>query len=914
MAITINFNGATLRKPGAYSKTEVNLTGGFPIAPAGIVGIVGESDTGAPGSTEDIRENFYTSAQLAEVIEKYSSGPIVDAFRLLLAPSNDARIVNGANRVYIYKTNASTQSTAVLPTAYGTLTSRNYGLDQNTINFQTEEAQAEVGPSWAAFNYIPDEDTAGALNVRVSGGAAQPLALPATTTPAGFVSAWNGAISGVTAGGGAATNVITAAEIGDTLTIAFSGLVATITTDAAWANIPAVGETIYIPTGSPIDGGSAENTGGYLVTTATTASITALKLADPATAGVGDSGAVVAATDLQSFEQVTLTYDASTPDGVGAAVEIADDSGAVALEELWHGGSDREILNQTRVIDGSQLSLSIVSGANVTVDITSAFTGIPRVGDILRIRPGSVLEGASQENVGNYLITAATSNSISATKFSGSPSAIAATDIIADTDVEAFQGITSNAPAPLSTVSSAERRVTISINRQSDGLTEDSIALGGEIALKIGYNGTTATVTINSVRLTTAITGGSGSALDIVLADHASIQQLADFIDAQTGYTAEVGNNVLAAFPPSILDQVSAVGICEEHTGALPGRIKKDSQDIQDFFDNSTLVSLERTSFAGLPSNMATPTFLSGGVKGGSTAASIVAGIDEFQKVRINSLVPLFSRDATSDILDELTEPSSTYQIAAVNAAAKSHVLLMSNTLNRSERNAYCSIKDSFSASQDESNSLASERVSLAIQDPKILKTDGTLDWVQPWGMASIGAGMQAGAIIGEPMTFKFINIAGIRHEDFDPKSNVDAAIDNGILFTEQPDQGGFRIVVGNTTYGRDANFVFNRISVLYASDTVAFNLRQQLEAIFVGVRSVLADAQSIKNTTISILNTFNDAGLIVGDDTNNGTGFKNLNVTVEGNVARIDVTITPVQGIDFILPTIVLDNIQQTA
>jgi len=915
MAITINFNGTTLRKPGAYSKTTVNLTGGFPVAPAGIVGIVGEAAAGAPTADEDIRDNFFSPAQLAEVVEKYKEGPIVDAFRMLIAPSNDDRIVNGANRVYIYKTNQSTQATGTLPTAYGDLTSRNYGTDQNTISFQVEAAQAETVPAFAAFKFIPDENTASALDVRVNGGAAQAVAIPAASTPVDFVSAFNLAVTGVTAGGGTDRGLLGAGDVGSNITIAFTGQVATLTlATGAWDVTPTVGDVLYIPTGSVIAGGGSENVGGYVVTAATTTTITALKLADPTVAGTGVGPVAIAAiTDVQAFAPVTLTYDATTPDGMGAAVELADGGAAVAFEELMYGGSDREVINNTRVIDGSTLAMA-VDGANVTVTISSSFAGTPQVGDIMTILPGSILEGAGDANLGNYLVTAATGNTISATKFSGTPVAVTATDIVAEEDLEVFQGIISNSAAPISVVAAAEPKVTVALDRTSDEFSEDSLALGGNVALKIGYDGTTATVTVNAVNLTTAVAGGSGAALSIKLADYATIQQLADYINAQTGYSCEAGNNVIGALPPTVLDRVAAQGICETHAGALVGRIKKDSYEIQDFFDSSELVSLARTLYVGLPDAMTSPVFLAGAAKGGTTAAQVSAGIDEFQKVRINSLVPLFSRDATDDILDELTEPSSTYQISAVNAAAKSHCILMSDTRHRSERNAYCSVKDAWADSKDEATNLASARVALAVQDIKILKTDGTLDWVQPWGMACIGAGMQAGAPIGEPMTFKYINVAGIRHEDFDPVAEVDDAIDSGVLFAEQPDSGGFRVVVGNTTYGRDANFVYNRISVLYVADTVAYNLRQQLEAIFVGVSAAIADAPSIKNTVISILNTFRAAGLIVGDDTNDGTGFKNLSVTIEGNVAYVDVTITPAQGIDFILPTIQLDTIRQAA
>jgi hypothetical protein len=51
MAISRNFNGASILKPGAYSRTQVNLAGGFPLAPSGIFAIIGESLGGQPGST-----------------------------------------------------------------------------------------------------------------------------------------------------------------------------------------------------------------------------------------------------------------------------------------------------------------------------------------------------------------------------------------------------------------------------------------------------------------------------------------------------------------------------------------------------------------------------------------------------------------------------------------------------------------------------------------------------------------------------------------------------------------------------------------------------------------------------------------------------------------------------------------------
>jgi hypothetical protein len=476
-------------------------------------------------------------------------------------------------------------------------------------------------------------------------------------------------------------------------------------------------------------------------------------------------------------------------------------------------------------------------------------------------------------------------------------------------------GFISTAAVPLLLESSAEVKEAISINRQSDGYTESSISLGGNIVMKIGYFGTTASLTINAYTLAVTRSGGSGADLSITLGNYDTIQQLVDYINTQTGYTAEVGNAVFASYAPSdVLDHVLGVGICAEKAGAMPGRILKDSYEIQSFFDDSSLVDLTRTSFAGLPLVMLTPSFLSNAIKGGTSASAAVAGIDEFQKVRINTLVPLFSRNATDDIAEGLTEPSSSYQVSAINAATKTHVLLMSNTKKRSERNAICSYKGTYGATKTESTNIGNFRISLALQDVKILDTDGTLKWEQPWAFACVAAGMQAGAPVGEPMTYKYINVSGIRHSAFDPATQYDDAIDNGLLFAEQTEQGLIRIVVGNTTYGADSNFVYNRISVVYAADTVVYNLRQQLENIYVGVNSAIANAQSLKNTSMNILATFLAANIIVADSTNEGKGYKNLIVTVTGNVAVIQCTITPVQGLDFILNDIVLDNIRQTA
>jgi hypothetical protein len=142
---------------------------------------------------------------------------------------------------------------------------------------------------------------------------------------------------------------------------------------------------------------------------------------------------------------------------------------------------------------------------------------------------------------------------------------------------------------------------------------------------------------------------------------------------------------------------------------------------------------------------------------------------------------------------------------------------------------------------------------------------------------------------------------------DFDPDLQTDDAIQSGITFLEAPQNGGFRVVVDNTTYGRDGNFVWNRGNVIYAADIVAFNFRNSLEAIYVGKKNTVSVAD-IAGTASTILNGFLTQGITVSTP-DAPQGFKNLVVRLEGNTIYVEVTIKIVEGIDFILSEITIQR-----
>lgn len=418
----------------------------------------------------------------------------------------------------------------------------------------------------------------------------------------------------------------------------------------------------------------------------------------------------------------------------------------------------------------------------------------------------------------------------------------------------------------------------------------------------------TANITIQSGSLQVD-TGGTDD-LSITLAGK-SLQDVVDLIDANAAYSASTSLALAAARPASDLDPISTP--TDVQSASLD--LKAQQKELLDIINSeSSLVQASRVADVEGTVAAAPKAFMTGASRGASANSDFQAAFDALLSERCNTVVPLIARDASDLAVEGLTDPASSFTVEAVNLQATTHCITASNTKNRSERNAYVAFQGTFADTQASARALNSERASMAFQDVQVLASSGNVEWLEPWALSCILAGIQAGTAVGTPSTFKQINALGIRHQDYNDRTQIDLAIDAGLTPIERPSSGGFRVVVGNTTYSRDANFVFNRVSVLEAADNVAFNLRQQLEQIFVGDKVRTGTAEAIRNTVISIMDSFLQAEIIVGDDTNDSRGFKDLTVKVDGNTALVDITITPVQGIDFVLATIRLDNIQQSA
>jgi hypothetical protein len=454
-------------------------------------------------------------------------------------------------------------------------------------------------------------------------------------------------------------------------------------------------------------------------------------------------------------------------------------------------------------------------------------------------------------------------------------------------------------------VNPAARIITVQKGTKKEVLSENK----NETILTVTYTGAEVAADL-TVTATALVVSAGPDSLNIPLAGK-SVQDLVDIIDNHANYTATTVIKLANARQASELDPVSTA---IDLTGG-PATLKAAQKELLDIINGeSSLISATRVAGVQGQAAALTKTFMSGGARGASTNTNFQTGFDALLATRCNIVVPLVSQDASALAALGETDAASSFTVDAINLQAVAHCITASNTENRSERNCYISRKDTFANMQDKARDINSERASMLFQDVEVVGADGNLKFVDPWGASCLLAGIQAGTPVGTPATFKLINVNGIRHASYNPKTQVNLAIDAGLLPLEERDQGGFRVVVQNSTYSSDANFVYNRPSVLAAADTVAYNLRQQLEDIFCGNKARTGTADAIRNTIIGIMTTFLNDELIVGDDTNAGLGWKDLTVTIDGNAALIDVVITPVQGIDFILATITLDNIRQTA
>lgn len=300
-------------------------------------------------------------------------------------------------------------------------------------------------------------------------------------------------------------------------------------------------------------------------------------------------------------------------------------------------------------------------------------------------------------------------------------------------------------------------------------------------------------------------------------------------------------------------------------------------------------------------------TGLAGGARGTSSNTDWTDAFTALGTFRVNQVVPLASADATA--------AQGTFTYDSILAACAAHCKTMSSTLGRSERQGWSGAdktKDGLIAA-----AIATNSAHVVLSGQKMTKfriATGAIEEQPEWSFATAMAGMRAGAPLGEPLTWKYVNCVGLSSDASWSSDDNDDVVDlelNGVTVGTQVKGRGFRIDKCITTYLKSDNDAFTEESIVQTWKNVSYELRRALEDRYTGRPGTLNVVRSVPTLVAAVLEQFRKEGAIT-DSQDPVTGkvlyaYRNITVQLDGDRLLVGVTITPTPGINFTLITLVL-------
>ena len=371
-------NGQTLIVPGGYADAQVVATPST-VAANGILMVVGEADSGPAFSEElDLTQNAFGPDQKSDIIAKYGSGQLVDAFVGAVTASNDNNIKGSFTRFVPVKTNISVKATSTIPKlgggTYANVVAKSGGKPGNLITRTIAQNKAQTAPTTGPVILASPQVTT-TMSATVNGAASVTTGnLSVGDTPS-TLTATIDALVGVSANGGVACGVI-----GTTLNITVEDvnvLSCVFSANAPWTVTPTVGDILYIPTAtSPFN--SATN-GTYVVKAANSTTITALKVIDAAGSGATASAPFaegpVSGVDSSHFEcysPVTIYVTNNVPvPGLGSSLELANTAVGLFSNLLWTYNAATQTVSRASAVSINGSPLVLTSAQEYTVEFNT---------------------------------------------------------------------------------------------------------------------------------------------------------------------------------------------------------------------------------------------------------------------------------------------------------------------------------------------------------------------------------------------------------------------------------------------------------------------------------------------------------------------------------------------------------------
>lgn len=524
---------------------------------------------------------------------------------------------------------------------------------------------------------------------------------------------------------------------------------------------------------------------------------------------------------------------------------------------------------------------------------------------------------------GTGVVTAATTGSVTYTPSGGAPTLDAFAGMVLQFPDGTQRLITGNTAAtPTDVTLDAGQPITAA---EATALVGQTVAVRDVLTAAVSIIGSNGQAT----GMTSTVTPVADN-LAITFAPGMTLQQLVDFINANTNYRASIPAGIngqttlMSSFDFGTRNTAVDVRFDQGVSPATKGNFQRNLQSIIDWINTfSTLATAVRATAGtteGAEAPAATggvasiiqdvPVYFTGGTRGVSTNTDWQNAFDAMLQVRVNQIAPVIAYDLADDGF------GSTATFASVAAQLSEHVTSCAG-IDKSERGGYIGGELTFDAFINQAKALNNTDIELFAQKLTVLNTAGTLVQQPEWSSAVAAAGMRCGAVeVGDSLTFKFLKTSALAQDpSWSPRdrTQVNELLQGGCMFAEQVPAGGFRWVRDLTTYLIDDNDAFINGDTRDAVRFVAYDLRTGLEDEFTGEKAKPANVASIRSFVVEKMQEYLEGNIIVPSldpetqTTLIATGYRNLRVFITGNVATIRVEIFVVESIVFQLNDIYL-------
>ena len=379
----------------------------------------------------------------------------------------------------------------------------------------------------------------------------------------------------------------------------------------------------------------------------------------------------------------------------------------------------------------------------------------------------------------------------------------------------------------------------------------------------------------------------TGKAVDISatgptsIADYGTMSALMAYVAGKTDIAVVTTGVGATAMLPSDGDRLGATNM--KGTDAT---LATTMYDFITKMKGSALVTVAASATGGLPpaNQLAS---LSGGDKGSVESYSAALAALQSEDVQVIALMSTAAGDHT---------------------ALKTHCNTMAGA-GKNECNGWVgcpsttAVADVYTKAQD----LNTRHVSMVFQDIKFVDQFGVTKTLAPNYLAVMLASMQCATPVATPLTFKRPNVTNTAaHSGFNVNTDANTILKNGLVFIVN-DRLGFKVERSVTTWTENDNAAYSEVSANESVNTCIRDLRGNLDTL-IGGAAVPTTANRIKGVVRTRLRE------LVRLETIKAFKEDSVTVTDAGDTFRVNFEVAPMEPINFIMLTAVINRIASNA